>query len=191
MRFKTKAILATVIAILGTVAKAEPAGPKDALDFQVKDIDGKDVDLGIYRGKAVLIVNTASKCGHTPQYADLQALWTRFEDSGFVILGFPSNDFMHQEPGSDSTIKEFCTSKYHVTFPLFDKVDVKGKDQIPLYAYLTAQDTKPTGKGDISWNFEKFLIGRDGRVSARFSPGTSPSDSSVVRAIQAALAGKP
>jgi glutathione peroxidase len=149
------------------------------------------VDLGIYRGKAVLIVNTASKCGHTPQYADLQALWTRFEDSGFVILGFPSNDFMHQEPGSDSTIKEFCTSKYHVTFPLFDKVDVKGKDQIPLYAYLTAQDTKPTGKGDISWNFEKFLIGRDGRVSARFSPGTSPSDSSVVRAIQAALAGKP
>jgi len=191
MRFKTKAILATVIAILGTVASAEPAGPKDALDFQVKDIDGKDVDLGIYRGKAVLIVNTASKCGHTPQYADLQALWTRFEDSGFVILGFPSNDFMHQEPGSDSTIKEFCTSKYHVTFPLFDKVDVKGKDQIPLYAYLTAQDTKPTGKGDISWNFEKFLIGRDGRVSARFSPGTSPSDSSVVRAIQAALAGKP
>ena len=191
MRFKNKAILATVIAILGTVASAEPAGPKDALDFRVKDIDGKDVDLGIYRGKAVLIVNTASKCGHTPQYADLQALWTRFEDSGFVILGFPSNDFMHQEPGSDSTIKEFCTSKYHVTFPLFDKVDVKGKDQIPLYAYLTAQDTKPTGKGDISWNFEKFLIGRDGRVSARFSPGTSPSDSSVVRAIQAALAGKP
>jgi glutathione peroxidase len=191
MRFKTKAILVAAVAILGTVANAEPPAPKNALDFRVKDIDGKDVDLGIYRGKAVLVVNTASRCGHTPQYADLQALWTRYKDSGFVLLGFPSNDFMHQEPGSDSAIKEFCTSKYHVTFPMFDKVDVKGRDQIPLYAYLTAQDTKPTGKGDISWNFEKFLIGRDGKVAARFSPGTSPSDSSVVRAIEAALARNP
>jgi glutathione peroxidase len=105
-----------------------------------------------------------------------------------VILGFPSNDFLWQEPGSNKEIREFCTAKFHVTFPLFEKADVKGKDQIPLYAYLTAQETKPTGKGNISWNFEKFLIGKDGKVAARFSPGTSPSDPSVVQAIEAELA---
>jgi len=188
MRIKIKPLLALAIATLAGAPKAAVPAAADALDFKVKDIDGKDVDLGTYRGKAVLIVNTASKCGHTPQYADLQALWTKYQDSGFVVLGFPSNDFLWQEPGTNKEIREFCSSKFHVTFPMFEKIDVKGKDQIPLYAYLTNQETKPTGKGNISWNFEKFLIGRDGKVAARFSPGTSPSDTIVVKAIEAELA---
>ena len=188
MNLKIKSMLALAVASLAGAPKAAAPTAKDALDFKVKDIDSADVDLGIYRGKVVLIVNTASKCGHTPQYADLQTLWTKYQDSGFVVLGFPSNDFLWQEPGSNKEIREFCSSKFHVTFPMFEKVDVKGKDQIPLYAYLTAQETKPTGKGNISWNFEKFLIGKDGKVAARFSPGTSPSDPSVVKAIEAELA---
>jgi glutathione peroxidase len=188
MRIKIKSLLALATAMLVGAPKAAVPAAADALDFKVKDIDGKDVDLGTYRGKAVLIVNTASKCGHTPQYADLQALWTKYQDSGFVVLGFPSNDFLWQEPGTNKEIREFCTSKFHVTFPMFEKIDVKGKDQTPLYAYLTNQETKPTGKGNISWNFEKFLIGRDGKVAARFSPGTSPSDTIVVKAIEAELA---
>ncbi len=187
MRIKLKPLLALAIASLAGTPKASTPPAADALDFRVKNIDGKDVDLGIYRGKAVLIVNTASKCGHTPQYTDLQALWTKYQDSGLVILGFPSNDFLWQEPGSNKEIREFCSSKFHVTFPLFEKVDVKGKDQIPLYAYLTNQETKPTGKGNISWNFEKFLIARNGQVAARFSPGTLPSDPAVVQAIETEL----
>ena len=188
MRIKIKSLLALAIASLAGAPKAAVPAAADALDFKVKDIDGKDVDLGTYRGKVVLIVNTASKCGHTPQYANLQALWTKYQDSGFVVLGFPSNDFLWQEPGTNKEIREFCSSKFHVTFPMFEKIDVKGKDQIPLYAYLTNQETKPTGKGSISWNFEKFLVGRDGKVASRFSPGTSPSDSSVVHAIETELA---
>jgi glutathione peroxidase len=188
MSLKIKSLLALALAAFVSAPKAAIPAAKDALDFKVKDIDGVDVDLGTYRGKVVLIVNTASKCGHTPQYADLQTLWTKYQDSGFVVLGFPSNDFLWQEPGSNKEIREFCSSKFHVTFPMFEKVDVKGKDQIPLYAYLTNQETKPTGKGNISWNFEKFLIGKDGVVAARFSPGTSPSDPSVVQAIEAQLA---
>ena len=188
MRIKFKSLLALAIATLAGAPKAAVPTASDALDFKVKDIDGKDVELGTFRGKVVLIVNTASKCGHTPQYADLQALWTKYQDSGFVVLGFPSNDFLWQEPGTNQEIREFCSAKFHVTFPMFEKVDVKGKDQIPLYAYLASQESKPTGKGNISWNFEKFLIGRDGKVAARFSPGTLPSDPAVVQAIEAELA---
>jgi len=188
MRIKIKSLLALAIASLAGAPRAAVPAATDALDFKVKDIDGKDVDLGTYRGKVALIVNTASKCGHTPQYADLQSLWTKYQDSGLVVLGFPSNDFMWQEPGTNKEIREFCSSKFHVTFPMFEKIDVKGKDQIPLYAYLTAQETKPTGKGSISWNFEKFLIGKDGKVAARFSPGTSPSDPAVIQAIETELA---
>ncbi|MEN9354342.1 MAG: Hydroperoxy fatty acid reductase 1 [Fibrobacterota bacterium] len=164
------------------------AAPKDALDFRVKDIDGTDVDLGQWRGKVVLVVNTASKCGHTPQYTGLQKLWTEQGPKGLVVLGFPSNDFLWQEPGTSKEIKEFCSLKYRVTFPMFEKIEVKGKDAAPLYAYLSAQDAMPKGAGKVSWNFEKFLIGRDGKVAARFAPSTQPEDPEVTAAIAKELA---
>jgi glutathione peroxidase len=159
----------------------------DALAFTVKDIDGKDVNLSEYKGKVVMIVNVASKCGNTPQYKQLEEMYNKYKDQGFVILGFPANNFGGQEPGTDSQIKEFCTSKYSVTFPMFSKVSVKGDDKAPLYKYLTSLDTKPKGKGEVSWNFEKFLIGKDGSVVARFEPKTKPDDAKVVSAIEAQL----
>jgi glutathione peroxidase len=171
-----------------TSGRAEVPVVKDALDFHVKDIDGKDVDLGSYRGKVVLFVNVASRCGHTPQYAALEQLWEKDRERGLVVLGFPANDFLWQEPGTDSEIKQFCSLKYHVTFPMFSKIVVKGKDQAPLYAWLTAQETAPVGKGSVSWNFEKFLVGRDGKVAGRFAPGTKPDDPALVAAVEAALA---
>jgi len=169
-------------------AGASPAAVRDALDFRMKGIDGAEVDLAQWRGKVVLMVNTASKCGHTPQYAALQKLWTDDSAAGLVVLGFPSNDFLWQEPGSNEEIQKFCSLKFHVTFPMFEKIDVKGKNQAPLYAWLTAQETSPVGKGGISWNFEKFLIGRDGKVAARFAPGTKPDDPDVLAAIAKELA---
>jgi len=177
----TGLLAATAIAGAGT------AVPRDALDFRLKGIDGEEVDLGRWRGNVVLIVNTASKCGLTPQYAGLQKLWTEDSAKGLVVLGFPSNDFLWQEPGSNQEIKQFCSIKYRVTFPMFEKIDVKGKGQAPLYEYLTAQDVKPAGKGGVSWNFEKFLIGRDGKVAARFSPKTKPDAPEVLQAIKAEL----
>jgi len=170
-------------AFAGSAPAAPAVAPRDALDFRAKSIEGAETDLGQWRGKVVLIVNTASKCGHTPQYAGLQKLWTDLESKGLVVLGFPSNDFMWQEPGSNSEIRQFCSLKYKVTFPMFEKIDVKGKTQDPLYAYLTEQESAPVGKGKVSWNFEKFLIGRDGKLAARFAPGTDPQDSTVLAAI--------
>jgi len=169
----------------------------DALSFTMKDIDGKDVDLGQYRGKVVLIVNVASKCGNTPQYAPLEAVYTKYQDKGLVIMGFPENNFGHQEPGTEAQIKAGCMTEYHVTFPMFSKVSVKGDDQVALFKYLTSQDVavtapdkKEVGKGDIAWNFEKFLIGRDGKVVARFANKTQPDDPEVIKAIEGALASK-
>ena len=169
----------------------------DALSFTMKDIDGKDVDLGQYRGKVVLIVNVASKCGNTPQYKPLEAIYTKYQDQGLVIMGFPENNFGHQEPGTEAQIKAGCVAEYHVTFPMFSKVSVKGDDQGALYKYLTSQDVavtapdkKEVGKGDVAWNFEKFLIGRDGKVVARFANRTQPDDAVVTKAIEDALAAK-
>ena len=179
--------LAAVLAV-SAIAGAGTATPRDALDFRMKGIDGDEIDLGRWRGKVVLIVNTASKCGHTPQYAGLQKLWTEDSAKGLVVLGFPSNDFLWQEPGTNQEIKQFCSIKYRVTFPMFEKIEVKGKGQAPLYAYLTAQDAEPAGKGGITWNFEKFLVGRDGKVAARFSPKTKPDDPTVLAAIKKELA---
>ncbi len=158
------------------------------LRFTMKSLSGKDVDLAQYKGKVVLIVNTASKCGNTPQYAPLEDLYKKYADQGFVILGFPSNDFGHQEPGTDVQISEFCTKNYGVTFPMFSKVDVKGENQCDLYKLLTSPETDKPFAGDITWNFEKFLIGRDGRIVARFSPRTKPQTPQVVSAIEAELA---
>lgn len=160
---------------------------KSLYEFQMNDIDGNPVKLETYNGKVLLLVNVASKCGLTPQYEGLQALYTRYNDRGFEVLGFPANNFLGQEPGSNEEIKQFCSLKYNVTFPLFEKISVKGKDQHPLYAYLTSETTNPEFAGEISWNFNKFLVDRTGKVIARFGSKTKPGDPEVIEAIETAL----
>ena len=150
-----------------------------------KTIDGADSSLSAYAGKVVLVVNVASKCGNTPQYAGLENLYEKYGSQGLVIVGFPCNDFGSQEPGTNSDIKQFCTSKYRVTFPMMDKIHVKGPEQCPLYNALSGPSAK--FPGDVKWNFGKFLIARDGSVLARFEPGVKPEDPKVVDAITAAL----
>lgn len=164
-----------------------PAKP-DALNFTVKDIDGKDVELTTYKGKVLLVLNVASKCGNTPQYEGLQKVYTKYKDKGLVVMGFPANNFGGQEPGSELQIKEFCTSTYHVDFPLFAKVSVKGNDIAPLFKYLTAQESKPLSKGDVAWNFEKFLISREGKLVGRFGNKMQPEDATITKAIETELA---
>jgi glutathione peroxidase len=156
-------------------------------DFRVKDIDGTERSLADFKGKALVVVNVASKCGLTPQYAALEALYEKYRASGLEVLGFPCNQFAGQEPGSESEIKTFCSTNYQVTFPLFAKLDVNGKKRAPLYAWLTSQATEPDGPGDIQWNFAKFVVDREGQVAARFAPQTTPDAPEVVRAIEAAL----
>ena len=157
-------------------------------DTPVKDIDGQATNLEAYKGKVMLIVNVASKCGNTPQYTPLEADYEKYKDQGFVVLGFPCNQFKQQEPGSDADIKNFCTETYHTTFPLYDKIEVNGPNRNPLYDIL-AGSTSPD-PGDIKWNFTKFLIGRDGKILARFEPKTKPDSPEVITAIQSALAAK-
>jgi len=154
----------------------------------VKTIDHEDTSLGTYQGKVLLIVNVASKCGFTPQYTALEAVYEKYKDKGFVILGFPCNQFGSQEPGSNEQIKLFCSSKYNVTFPLFDKIDVNGPSRNPLYTAL-AGSSAPF-PGDIKWNFTKFLVGRDGAILKRFESKTTPDSPEVITAIEAALAAK-
>jgi glutathione peroxidase len=166
---------------------ANSTPPKNALDFTATALDGKDVDLSRWRGKVVLIVNVASKCGLTPQYTALQKLWEANAANGLVVLGFPANEFKGQEPGTDSEIQSFCRLNYGVTFPLFSKSVVLGEGISPLYSWLTGHPSAPVGPGPVSWNFEKFLIGRDGNVSARFSPQTKPDDPSLLDAVERAL----
>jgi glutathione peroxidase len=155
----------------------------------VTTLDGREVDLSKeYEGKVLLIVNVASRCGLTPQYEGLQALHTKYKDQGLRVLGFPCNQFGAQEPGTAEQIREFCSTKYDVTFDMFAKIEVNGEGACPLYKQLTAADTEPKGSGNISWNFEKFVIGRDGKVIARFEPRTKPEDPALVKTIEAALA---
>lgn len=165
-----------------------PATSKNVYDFSVLDIEGNKVNLSEYKGKVALIVNTASKCGYTPQYEGLEAIFEKYRDQGFVVLGFPSNDFGQQEPGTNAEIKEFCESKYKVTFPMFAKIEVKGDNQEPLYKYLTDKKLHPDTGGEISWNFNKFLIDKDGNVIARFSSKDTPESETVTSAIEQALA---
>jgi len=169
------------------VSAGQPASP---LDFTVKDIDEKGVNLSDYKGKVVLIVNVASKCGFTPQYTALEKLYMDHKDQGFVIIGFPANNFHSQEPGTDDEIKQFCSSKYSVTFPLMSKISVKGDDKAPLYKFLTEDPTAGDFKGEITWNFNKFLVDRNGNVIARFASPTKPSDPTLVAAVEQALAAK-
>jgi glutathione peroxidase len=157
-------------------------------DIAVKDIDGKDTTLNAYKGKVILIVNVASHCGFTPQYKNLEAVYEKYKDQDFVILGFPCNQFGEQEPGTDQEIKQFCTSKYFITFPLFDKIEVNGANRHPLYAML-AGDSSPF-PGDITWNFNKFLISRDGKILKRFDSKITPDSPEATQAIEAAIAAK-
>jgi len=157
-------------------------------EFTVRTIDHQDKSLEDYCGKTLLIVNVASRCGLTPQYEGLQALYAKYKDRGLEILGFPCNQFAGQEPGTEEEILSFCSSKYDVTFPLFEKVDVNGEGRAPLYAWLTSQATSPDGPGDVKWNFAKFVVGPDGLVKARFIPPTAPNDPALISAIEQSLA---
>ncbi|MBA2334889.1 MAG: glutathione peroxidase [Acidobacteriota bacterium] len=163
---------------------------KSIYDFKMKDIDGNDVKLKKYKGNVLLVVNTASKCGYTPQYEGLQTTFDKYKERGFYVLGFPANNFGGQEPGTAAEIKEFCTLKYKVTFPMFAKISVVGQDQDPLYSYLTSKETNPAFAGDITWNFNKFLIDRDGKIVARFTSKDKPDGEAVKQAIEKYLTAK-
>jgi glutathione peroxidase len=180
---KTFALLAALFLMQIAVASAA-----SIYDITVKDIDGKDVSLSDYKGKVVLVVNVASHCGFTPQYKSLEATYEKYKDQGFVILGFPCNQFANQEPGTDEEIKQFCTSKYFVTFPMFDKIEVNGANRHPLYVLLAGKDSP--FPGDITWNFNKFLIGKDGQIIKRFDSHIKPDSLEVTQAVETALAAK-
>jgi len=174
-------------ALLLTTTLALPAA-ESLYDIPLKDIDGKDTSLKAYAGQVLLLVNVASKCGYTPQYAGLEALYKQYALPGLVVCGFPCNQFGAQEPGTAADIKQFCTSKYAVTFPMFDKLEVNGKNRHPLYVQLAG--THSPFPGNIKWNFTKFLIGRDGKIVARFDSKVKPDAPELTQAIEAALAAK-
>jgi glutathione peroxidase len=169
------------------LATAMVTAPTSIYDFKMDDIDGKPVELTKFKGQVLLVVNVASKCGLTPQYEGLEAMYKKYKGEKFAVLGFPANEFGGQEPGTNAEIKEFCTGKYDVTFPMFSKIVVKGEGTHPLYQWLLQQTDN---KADIEWNFAKFLVGRDGKVVARFSSRTAPSDAAFVAAVEKALVTK-
>ena len=187
-------VLLTLMVVVATTLKAwsgndSPKGEKQAMiyNFALKSIDGKEVNLSQYRGKALLLVNVASQCGYTPQYEGLQKIYSKYKDRGLVVLGFPANNFGAQEPGTDQEIKTFCSTRYNVTFPMFSKISVKGPDQHPLYQYLTNAATNPKFPGEIKWNFNKFLVDKQGNIAARFDSKDAPESETVVGAIEKTL----
>jgi glutathione peroxidase len=188
-KFASTLLLSGIVAacLAQTRGEDKPAGP---LGFQMKSITGQDVDLSKYKGQVVLMVNVASKCGLTPQYENLESMYEKYKDKGLVVLGFPCNQFGKQEPGTDAQIADFCSETYKVKFPMFSKIDVNGESAAPLYKYLTSLDTKPQAKGKISWNFEKFLVGKNGEVVARFNPRIEPDAPEVLAVIESELAKK-
>ena len=177
----------TQLAKTATTKVGETMSAKSVYDFTLKTIDGKPMKLDSLKGKVVLLVNVASKCGYTPQYTGLQEIYKKYQDQGLVVLGVPANNFGGQEPGTEAEIKEFCTLKYSVTFPLTAKVSVKGSDIDPLFAFLTDKAIHPTTGGELTWNFNKFLIDRTGKVVERFGSGDKPEGEKVTQAIEAAL----
>ncbi len=179
--------LSLIVLMMCVACGSLAAQTKSIYDFTMKSIDGHPVSLGSYSGKAVLLVNVASKCGFTPQYEGLEALYEKYKDRGLVIVGIPANNFAQQEPGTNEEIKKFCSNKYNVTFPMMAKVSVLGDDQAPLYAFLTGKSTNPQFAGDVQWNFTKFLFDRSGKPVARFEPATTPDSPEVKAAIEAAL----
>ena len=178
--------LITVVAAAFAVHTA-PKAPANIYEFKMKSIDGKDVPLSKFKGQVLLVVNVASKCGNTPQYEGLEAMYAKYKSKGFAVLGFPANQFGAQEPGTNAQIKEFCEATYHVKFPMFSKIVVKGDGIDPLYTWLLENSDQHQ---DVEWNFTKFLIGRDGKVIGRFFHRTQPDDPKLVAAIEAALASK-
>ena len=174
-------------ALLPSSADAKPAKPVGVLSYTVQDIAGKSVPLSHYGGKVLLIVNTASLCGNTPQYKSLETLYEKYKGQGLRILAFPANDFAQQEPGTNVEIHQFCTAKYSTTFDLMGKISVKAPNQAPLYTFLTSKDTDPQFGGDIEWNFAKFLVDRKGQVVGRFPAGHDPLSPDVVAAVESEL----
>ena len=194
-RLRETAASAALVAAgcVGAHSDDKPAAPVekvDVLTYKVKTITGEEVSLEKYKGKVVLFVNVATKCGLTPQYAGLQKLHEKYKDKGLALLGFPANNFLGQEPGSDAEIAIFCKGTYNVSFDMFSKISVKGNDQAPLYKTLTAGAGDPKLAGDVDWNFAKFLVGRDGKLAARFSARTKPDDEKLVASIEAELGKK-
>jgi len=181
---RTFVVMALVIIMAGSVFAAS-----NIYDFTLRSIDGRPMPLADFKGKVVLVVNVASRCGYTPQYSALEALYEKYKDQGFVIVGFPANNFGAQEPGTNQEIKTFCSRKYSVTFPLYSKVSVKGDDQTPLYQYLTKQ-TDPPIAGEIKWNFTKFLVDRNGHVIQRFESAVRPDSKEVISAVEKQLSQK-
>ena len=175
--------LALLLLLPGMMARAA-----SLYEIAVKDIDGQAATLAPLKGRVLLIVNVASECGYTPQYEGLQAVFTKYEAEGLTVLGFPCNQFGGQEPGTNAEIKQFCSTKFHVTFPLFDKIEVNGAHRHPLYVALAGKGSP--FPGDIGWNFSKFLVGRDGKIVQRFDSGAEPDSPAVTKAIEAALAAK-
>lgn len=179
----------TLLILAALSAPVVRASAGDSLyTIPLKDIDRKPTSLKTYAGKVLLIVNVASKCGYTPQYEGLEALYAKYKDKGFVVLGFPCNQFGGQEPGTDAQIKQFCSSKYAVTFPLFDKIEVNGPHRDPLYVLLAGKGSPYPG--NIRWNFTKFLIGRDGKILRRFDSKVKPESPDLVKAVETALDSK-
>ena len=179
--------LLTLAAALPPAVRAAPPKPTGVLSYTVQNIDGKSVPLSRYKGKVLMIVNTASLCGNTPQYASLEKLNQKYKASGLRILAFPANDFGQQEPGTNGEIRQFCTAKYNATFDLFSKVSVKAPNQAPLYTFLTSKESDPKFGGDIEWNFAKFLVNRKGQVVGRFQAGHDPLSPDVVGALETEL----
>jgi len=183
-----------ILLILCAALAAQMATAGDVPSIQnisLDDIDGKPTSLKAYAGKVILLVNVASKCGNTPQYKGLEAMYEKYKNRGFVIVGVPCNDFRSQEPGTAAEIKAFCTENYNVTFPLMAKIHVKGPEQHPLYAALTSKDAViPGPTGDIDWNFAKFVVGRDGKPIKRFGNKVQPEDADLVKTVETALAVK-
>ena len=193
-RYARPLVLVALLASTASLFAGDSEQKKDvppALDFEMKTIDGEPVHLSEYHGDVVLMVNTASECGYTPQYAGLQKLHEKYNERGLSVLAFPANNFGGQEPGDNEQIQRFCKTNYGVTFDLFAKVSVKGKDQCELYRYLTGEETNPDFAGPVKWNFEKFLLNREGEVIARFRSKAKPTGERMVEAIEQALAEKP
>jgi glutathione peroxidase len=188
MRIPRSLALLTLAFSMAAAALAAPPDAKSVYDFTLKSIDGQPTPLSEYHGKALLLVNVASRCGFTPQYTALEAVYEKYKSRGLVIVGVPANNFMGQEPGTNEEIKTFCTKKYNVTFPMMSKLSVKGDDQTPLYQFLTSKSADPKFGGEIQWNFTKFLFDRNGNPVARFEPKVTPDSPEVTAAIEAALA---
>lgn len=180
------AVLFVITIQLNAVGSSHMESEKSIYSFKVKNIDGKEVALKDYKGKVLVIVNVASKCGYTPQYEDLQTLYKKYKEKGVEVLGFPANNYGGQEPGTEAEIKEFCSVNFNVTFPMFSKVSTKGDDQHELFKYLTSLKN-PDFDGEIKWNFEKFLIGKDGKLLHRYRSKTKPTDEVFIKAVEEAL----